>query len=245
MWSRNTTPSIECNSAIDTFERNAVLSSDLLLPDLLKPWIHSWRGMSCLTRDITDTKQNPRNPRVPFKGMSCPIMASYPEVIRKQSWPSRWKQFDRLFHWSSLLASVFFFFFVGFTPEIKNHGSLFVGVTQRARYPVVRSFFSGWRPCGDGLRRWHRSLLGMTGCLPFWHQLSLLTIMDSPDVAKWMLLMMGWGSWNNPLRGWPGGHCFWWSLLHCKMWSSPCLPLEWLRRFPRFGKSVYIYKYVV
>ena len=122
--------------------------------------------MSCVTRDITDTKQNPRNPRVPFKGMSCPIMASYPEVIRKQSWPSRWKQFYP-FVPLIIFVGFCFFFFRGVYPRIKNHGSLFVGVTQRARYPVVRSFFSGWRPCGDSLRRWHRSLLGITACLPF------------------------------------------------------------------------------
>ena len=106
----------------------------------------------------------------------------------------------------------FFFFWWGLPQKSKTMAPCLLGSPNGPGILWSAVFFSGWRPCGDGLRRWHRSSPGMTGPFTVLHQLSLLTIMDGPDVAKWMLLMMGWDSWSNPLRGWPGGHCFWWSL---------------------------------
>lgn len=63
-----------------------------------------------------------------------------------------------------------------------------------------------WRPPPMApLVAWHDRLFTVL------HQLSLLTIMDGPDVAKWMLLMMGWDSWNilkQPFEGVAGRSLF-------------------------------------
>lgn len=101
------------------------------LDSFVKGHVH-WQGIS----DITDTKQNPRNPRVPFNGMSCPIMASYPEVIDasihasakgKQSWPSSWKQFWPFVPLIIFVGFCFFFLSWGLPQKSKTMAPCLLG----------------------------------------------------------------------------------------------------------------------
>ena len=114
--------------------------------------------------------------------------------------------FIRSFHWSSLWASVFFSWGLPqnqkpWLPVCWGHPT---GQVSCGPLFFLRMASMWWQPPPMApLVAWHHSLFTVL------HQLSLL--MDSPDVAKWMLLMMGWDSWNilkQPFEGVAGWSLF-------------------------------------